>query len=184
MRLIVLAAVLASLGGVWNYVQTPLTIESTSAEIARQTEQVYFRGKPFTGIEIERYANGEIYKKMNYVDGRLEGESREFHFSMHPRATWNYHHGLKSGRQLGWYAEGPKRFEQNFTAGVLNGEQIEWHLNGHIFQRLFYVDGVQTERKILFPHGEIFSNYRIYDQRKYGLDNGELCMQPKREGER
>jgi antitoxin component YwqK of YwqJK toxin-antitoxin module len=182
-RLLASAAVLTAAAGIYFNFQ-PREVESGDPHLQVEADVTFFKGAPFTGIAVEHYFNGEIYKRLAYEDGKLEGESREYHFGAKPRAILHYHRGLKSGLQTVWYAEGPKRSENHFKNGVLEGEQTEWHLNGSLFQRLFYVDGVEKERKILYPGGEIFTNTRIRGQRKFGLDSGELCMQNKREGER
>jgi antitoxin component YwqK of YwqJK toxin-antitoxin module len=135
-------------------------------------------------VQIKRYDAGHVFQELQYLGGRLEGESREFAIDHKLTAIWNYHKGVKDGLQRGWFEEGPKRFEHNFRNGALDGEQLEWHMSGDLFKEQYYVDGVETDRKILFENGAVFSNYAKRDGRIYGIDGGSLCMQKKPEGEK
>jgi antitoxin component YwqK of YwqJK toxin-antitoxin module len=163
---------------------TPQTLEKTDPSLSFQSEILYKNGHLYTGMIIERYLNGELYKKLHYVNGQLEGESREYALGGNLRAKWNFHLGVKDGLQRGWYTEGPKRFEFHFKNGVLEGVQTEWHLNGTEFRRQVYRDGVETEKKILFSGKEIFTNYSKKNGRTYGIDGGRVCMEVKPEGEK
>lgn len=144
---------------------------------------LYYRDQPFTGIEIVRYPDNTVYSETRYREGIMEGVRDEYATTGSLRRRWRYKQGKKDGLQEGWYVEGPKLFEQSYDDGILNGVVTEWHQNGKIFNQQTYEHGVETARKILYPTSEIYSNYVRRSDRKYGIDNGGLCFEVKREGE-
>jgi hypothetical protein len=143
---------------------------------------LFFKARPFTGLQVARFENGDIYKEASYVDGLLEGVTKQYALHGVLRELWRYHRGVKDGLQEGWFAEGPKRFEFQFKAGVLEGLQKEWHLNGNIFRMRSYSDGVETQKKILYPGSEVFTNFVKKEGRIFGVDGGALCLEVKAEG--
>lgn len=145
---------------------------------------LYYGGRLFTGVQVRHYDASQIFQELSYVDGLLHGRSHEYAIGHKLTALWKYRAGVKDGPQLGWYEEGPPRFEKNFKQGMLEGWQTEWRLDGKVFRQEKYHDGFETDRKILFQDGAVFTNYTKRDGRFYGLDGGSLCMQRKAEGER
>ena len=159
-------------------------LEKNDPSLMMKNNILYHGDHPFYGIEVEHYLNGDLYRETPYENGLKEGRSKEYSLGHVLRANWNYHQGIKEGFQEGWFAEGPKRFEANFKNGILDGVQTEWHQNGTVFKRQVYANGIETDKKVLYPGGEIFTNYSKRDERKYGIDGGALCLEVKREGEK
>ncbi len=175
------------LGGgiVANLTPASYCIESLNNQFFEERgERLFYQAKPFTGVRIENFPNGQTFRETHYQRGLKEGESKEFATNGALRARWNFHSGKKHGFQQGWYIEGPKRFEFRFKNGILDGVQSEWHLNGSPFRQQVYVNGVETDRKILFPTAEVFSNFKKRAGRIFGLDGGALCFEKKKEGEK
>ncbi len=152
--------------------------------VTERDERLYLDGEVFSGIAVERFPDGQVYRETHYTRGMKDGLSREFGITGALRAQWNYHAGKKHGAQVGWYIEGPKRFESNFKNGLLEGHQVEWHLNGAVFREQQFVDGIEVRNKILYSTAEIYSNYVKRDGRTFGIDGGALCFETKKEGER
>lgn len=162
----------------------PIKIEKTDPALVQIHDVLYYRNDPFSGIVIEHYLNGALYRESQYDKGKKESLEKEYALNGVLRASWNYHNGKKNGLQQGWYAEGPKRFEYYYDQGLLDGVQTEWHQNGVVFKRQVFKQGVETEKKILYQGSEIFTNYSKRSGRIYGLDGGTLCFEVKKEGEK
>ena len=157
---------------------------STDPSLTERAHRLYFNSKLFSGIVVEHWITGQIYKESQYHQGLLDGTSKTYALNGTLIESWNYHHGEKTGLQQGWFEEGPKKFEFYFKNGKLQGPQTEWHMNGNVFRRKVYANGVETGTKVLYPGGEIYSNYTKRDGRKYGINGGPLCREPEtREGE-
>ena len=138
----------------------PSKIESTNLNIHLINNKLYLKTKMFTGIYIERYSDGIIYRKTQFKNGLKDGLSEQFDFEGRRYFKNHYRKGLLDGLQETWYLEGPKKSIGHFKDGFKDGEQIEWHLNGSLFRREVFSAGVETERKMLYTTGEIFSNYK------------------------
>ncbi len=170
---------------VWSsYPLFPNRVDSRESTVERRGESLYQKGIPFTGILVERYENGALYRETNYRKGVKQGESRIFSLAGKIKEIDRYVNGVREGLQEGWYEEGPRKFIAQYQKGLLSGEQDEWHLNGRLFRRSVYDHGTETDKKILFQNGDIFTNLSIREGRTYGIDGGSLCMQSKKEGER
>jgi antitoxin component YwqK of YwqJK toxin-antitoxin module len=145
---------------------------------------LYYRGQPFSGVQVERFPDGRPAIEIGYRDGLKDGESREYATTGALRSRLRYRAGKREGLQESWFIEGPKRSEEHYKNGMLDGVQTEWHLSGAVFKRQTYADGIETARKILYPTAEVYSNYVKRDGRVFGVDGGELCFRVKPEGER
>lgn len=178
------AAAALTLALAWAWAFFPNKIESVgNPDFSEQGEMVYYRSRPFTGVRVDRFPNGKVYRETRYENGLKEGEELEFGVNGHLWTRSRYRAGKKDGFQEGWFLEGPKRFEARFKNGILDGEQTEWHINGNVFRKLIYAQGVEVANKTLYPTQEIYSNYVKKDGRVFGLDGGPLCFEKKREGE-
>lgn len=144
-----------------------------------------YHGRRFSGRVVERWLGGAIYKDTAYAHGLQEGAARMFALNGRLIQEWNFRAGKKDGVQRGWFEEGPRKFEMRYARGLLDGEQIEWHMNGRVFRRQVFRRGVEVKNKVLYPGGEIFTNYARRGGRLYGMDGGTLCQAPaKLDGEK
>lgn len=141
-------------------------------------------GKPYTGIVLEKYPDGSVYRETNYRDGLKHGPEKEYSLAHTLTALWMYQNDKKQGTQQGWFAEGQRKFLYHYQNGLLEGLQTEWHLNGGVFRQQVFEHGTETDRKILFQTGEVHSNVKKRDGRTYGRDGGELCFDKKKDGQK
>lgn len=162
----------------------PRVVEKSELSWIEKQGSLFKQGQLFSGILVERYLNGALYKESHYENGKKEGMEKEYALNGIIQGLWHYHLGKKEGDQQGWFAEGPKKFNYHYQKGLLEGEQLEWHQNGTVFRRQVFHQGVETEKKILFQGSEVFSNYVQKDKRKYGVDGGTLCFEVKKDGEK
>lgn len=139
-------------------------------------------GKPFTGVGLEHYPNRQIARRVAFKNGLKEGETRSYSDMGKLMSIGRFHAGLRNGLQETWFIEGPKQQEERYVNGVLDGIQTKWHLNGHVFRQENFKDGKLLSKKIFYFTEEVFSNYVNRNGRKYGIDSGELCFEPVRDG--
>jgi antitoxin component YwqK of YwqJK toxin-antitoxin module len=154
-----------------------------NADFSEAGGLLYYRSQPFTGVARETFPDGSTFRTTEYKSGLRHGTSEEFGVTGARRARWNYKSGKKEGLQQGWFIEGPRKFEMYYRDGLLEGTTTEWYLSGRISRQQTFKAGVEMAQKILYPSGEIFTNYVIRDKRAYGLKSGELCMDFKKDGE-
>lgn len=160
--------------------EVPLTGNSEFSQI---DGILIYKAQPFDGVAVELFPNGTTYRRTHYANGLKHGTSEEFATTGARRALWNFVHGKKEGWQQGWYIEGPPRFKLHYKAGLLDGETTEWYMNGKVSRNQVYRMGIEIAQKVLYPTGEVFANYVIRNNRKFGLNTNELCMDSKKDGE-
>jgi hypothetical protein len=172
---------LTSVGGARAFL-APRELDSRSPGISHQEDLLTYQSHPFSGILVERFPDGGRYKETHYLNGFKDGSEKQYALNGRVVREGNFIHGKREGLETAWFSEGPKKFEYHFKNGVLDGSQTQWHISGALFRQELYKDGTLIDKKILYPQGEVFTNYVTRDDRKYGLDGGSLCMEPKREG--
>jgi antitoxin component YwqK of YwqJK toxin-antitoxin module len=146
-------------------------------------EVLLHKGQAFNGTAIETFPDGSTFRSTHYRKGLKHGVSEEFGTTGARRAQWNYSGGKKEGVQRGWFIEGPPKFEMNYHAGLLEGITTEWYPDGKIARQLVYENGKETAQKVLYPTGEIYSNFVLRGDRVFGLNSGQVCMDYKKDGE-
>jgi antitoxin component YwqK of YwqJK toxin-antitoxin module len=139
-------------------------------------------GRPFTGVGLEHYPNRQLARRVSFKNGLKEGETRTYSDLGKLTSIGRFHKGLRNGLQEMWYIEGPKQQEDRYVNGVLEGVQTKWHLNGRVFREENFKKGQLLARKVFHPTEEVFSNFVNKNGRKYGVDGGDLCFEPNRDG--
>jgi len=77
------------------------------------------------GEHIEYYTSGEIYSKINYLDGKLHGEYIYYYTIGEISSKINYLDGKLHGEYIGYYSSG----EISYKYWYLYGEsvtELEW----------------------------------------------------------
>ena len=89
--------------------------------------------KPFTGIAKIYYDNGEIYAKIPYKNGKLEGKGKEYYQkSGNLMREVPYRNGSVEGVVKIYYDNGNLYAIQNIKNGNAEGETISYYKNGNI----------------------------------------------------
>lgn len=104
------------------------------------------------GVEIHYYPTGEVFKKINYKVGKLEGKSLTFY---------------KSSKMMK---------EAFFRNGLSHGDYTEWYESGQVYIYSKYKEGRQLGYKKWRPNGKIYANYIIHKGKNIGLSGGKLCF--------
>jgi antitoxin component YwqK of YwqJK toxin-antitoxin module len=85
-------------------------------QLEEQDHLKYFEGKPFTGIAVKKFENGQKNWERTFKEGKR--------------------HGLATG----WYENGQKDDEATYKAGKLHGRYTEWYENGEKSEEGTYKD--------------------------------------------
>ena len=86
-------------------------------DLERRDYLTYFEGKPFTGVAVRKYKDGQKWFEDTYKDGKKDGLLTE------------------------WYENGQKRFEFNHKDGKMHGLVTWWHENGQKKYEATWKDG-------------------------------------------
>ena len=80
--------------------------------------------KPFTGVALEHYPNGQLSKEFHIKNGKFHGVARE------------------------WYKSGQPSSVTEFTDGEHNGKNTEWNENGSLYmERVYDHEKIVTQKK-------------------------------------
>ena len=79
--------------------------------------------KPFTGVAVKKYPNGEKKEEVTYKDGKWHG-------------LWTF-----------WYENGQKEMEYTFKDGEAHGLHTGWYSNGQKSGEATFKDGIGISAK-------------------------------------
>lgn len=161
-----------------------LRVEQKDPQFHLKEGVLYYSQKKFTGVQFEKFLNGALYRESEFKEGLKTGVEKKYSLEGKLRSQWLFLNGQKDGEQKGWFEDGARLFVYHYSKGVLQGEQIEWHQNGNLFRRQVFENGIETDRKILYQGGEVFTNFAKREGRTYGIDGGALCFDKKKDGEK
>ena len=82
----------------------------------------YYKDKPFTGEMFQKYENGQLKSKVNFIDGKVE-----------------------DGLYESYYKNGQLRVKENWKDGKLNGLVEQYYKNGQLIYKQNYKDGKKID---------------------------------------
>ncbi|MEE3055454.1 MAG: toxin-antitoxin system YwqK family antitoxin, partial [Planctomycetota bacterium] len=89
----------------------------------------YFEGKPFTGVAVQKYPNGQKKFEETYKDGKNHGLRTEWYENGQKKEEFTYKDGKRDGPTTGWYENGQKGAEATHKDGN-PVTAIVWKPNG------------------------------------------------------
>ncbi|MCU0340218.1 MAG: hypothetical protein MUE30_10045 [Spirosomaceae bacterium] len=167
-----------------EYGQIPnVQVASTDTTLLFQNDVLYQKGQLFSGVVLEKYANGQVAARMSYLNGKLENQQQKWYPDGTKMEIRYYKDNRKMGQHQGWWPDGRQKFVYFIENDIPVGEHREWHSNGQLYSLATYNDEGQPEgpQKMWYNTGQIKSNFVIKDGRKYGFLGAKGCMG---EGER
>jgi antitoxin component YwqK of YwqJK toxin-antitoxin module len=159
----------------------PLRIENTDNLLHFDKGVYYYGQESFSGIIIERYANGNIKRSGNYLSGKEEGWQTMYYNSGAISEKRYYRLGEKDSVHTGWWDNGHLRFEYHFSHGAYEGDFKEWYTTGQPYKHIHYVKGTDDQGIGWRENGKLYMNYIMRDGRRYGVVNPNLCYTVKDE---
>ena len=136
----------------------------SAQEFVEKRGKLYKDNKPFTGVVVEKYDNGNLKAEKSYLKGLLDGTSTFYYENGlkkeqrsykkgHKDGTWvtwnedqvktgeaGYKNGLKHGYWYLWDKEGNKRYELYYVMGEKQGDWIMWDESGNVALEKHYAD--------------------------------------------
>lgn len=106
-------------------------IDEENIIFRKDTAYIVNSSKPFTGVSVSKYSNGQI---KNY---------------------FTYKNGLLNGKYLSYYNNGQIMIETYYVNGIIENKQIEYYNNGQIMHDYYYKDNQATCGTTYNYNGEI-----------------------------
>ena len=143
---------------------------------------VYYQDKPFTGISILNYQNGNKAESVQYINGKRDGALKKWFETGLLSFQSYYVDGKLEKTSKSWWFNGNLRSESHFKNGIANGIQKQWYKSGEIFKQMTIVDGKEEGmQKAWRRNGKIYNNYEAKNGRIFGLKRANLCFQLEEE---
>lgn len=96
-----------------------------------------YNDKPFSGVAIEKFANGSLSCEQEFCEG------------------------IESGKRREWFPSGSLKTEAYITRGVLNGLKTQWFESGKKQLEAQYLKGICTARTQWSEDGEVVEQYEV-----------------------
>ncbi len=127
--------------------------------------------KPFTGIYLQLYPNGQKKEELNIKNGLYDGVATMWNDNGQKRMESNYKNGLLDGVYSTFLFSELKSNEDHYIQGEREGLSISWSPNGRIRRKENYKNGKLDGLKILYyDNGSKFIETNYKDGKKDGLE--------------
>ncbi|GJM34178.1 MAG: hypothetical protein DHS20C18_31790 [Saprospiraceae bacterium] len=147
-------------------------------ELKPQEGLVYYQGRPFTGISVAYYPDGEKAETIEYLNGKKHGLYKKWF--EHGALSFESHYsaGKQHGLTKSWWSNGNLRTASHYEEGVPHGIQKQWYKSGARFKQMQLVfgkeEGLQQSWR---ENGKIYNNYEAKNGRIFGLKRANLCYE-------
>lgn len=150
----------------------------TDVTIDRATGLRMVDGKPFTGLAVSTFTNGNPASEERFENGRRHGTLRRWFQEGGLAFESRYEAGRREGVTTSWWRNGNLRTRTTYVNDRPDGVAWSWYRNGMKFKRFQYVGGRPTGLQQGWrQNGKLFSNFEYRNGRTYGLRNSNLCVE-------
>lgn len=105
-------------------------------------------GKPYTGILVTHYKNGQIREKLNFKQGKYDGKNFSYYENGQIKEKFNFKDDMLDGEVISYYEDGQIEAKFNFKQGKQEGENFSFYKNGQIEMKLDFKKG-QLDGKMI-----------------------------------
>lgn len=99
------------------------------------------KSKPFSGVTISYFDNGQKHIMTEYKDGKIEGKLEGWYQNGKKQVEGTILNGKKSGEWIAWFENGQKLRQGSFLEGKEEGAYIWWFENGNFNKKGEYHNG-------------------------------------------
>jgi len=116
------------------------------------------------------FENGQIKEISNWNDGLQNGMYQIYYENGQLKEKVNWINDKRDGKSERWYENGQKEEEMFFTAGLEDGEFLQWHPNGNRKAILKFISGqVDGKGTSYFENGKIKVEGFYKDGKREGM---------------
>lgn len=186
--MLVLAAIALLSIGVWQVRRTSLEPRRSAEQVSWErlrSELILTNGhlilagtsNYFTGIMLERFADGSRKSRTTVTNGLLHGISEGWYTNGQLQVSEHFREGVSHGQRVKWHANGRKASEAEIVEGQLQGRFVSWYDTGILSTEVELKQGRPEGRsRAYYPSGALKSEVT--------MRNGELVSHKNwREGE-
>lgn len=138
---------------------------------------LYYGDSLFTGILVDKYANGQKRFQISYQLGKEHGVAQRWYPNQQLHSIRTYKEGKKHGEHCGWWENGIQKFVYRFEKTASQGEQREWYQTGQLHKVKQYDNGQEAGLQQGWNQdGKIMFNYVFKNGKRYGLLGTKPCI--------
>jgi len=153
-----------------------MTVNADSLQLRPVEGLVCHKGKPFSGVSVTYYSNGQLASQIDYLHGKKHGFYRKWYEDGQLSFESQYVEGKQDGMTYSWWKNGNKRSASTFSKGMPNGKQQQWYVTGVKFKLFNLVNGREEGRQQAWRrNGKLYINYEARNGRIFGLKRANLC---------
>ena len=148
-----------------------ICVDTDDLEFKEDYSVVYLpnRVQPFTGKNLCKYENEQIYDESWIKDGKFNGESRSWYENGQIWSDGVYKDNEPHGKSTTWYENGQIKAKENFKVGKKDGKWTSWYENGQKEYVGNYKDGKKYGKWTEFEeNGQIWSEGQYKESKKDG----------------
>ena len=112
------------------------------------------------------HRNQKIKLVVMYINGKVEGKVKGFHYTGELSYVYTFKNGIQIGADTNFYENGQIASIAQYEKGKVNGQSIHWHKNGKVSNIFTYEHGV--------PHGSFISFRETGDTFSYENYNKDV----------
>ena len=101
---------------------------------------VYYEGKPFSGVAVEKRPNGELWSEVTYRFGVEDGPAKEWFENGKLRSVSNAKLGVTDGLSQEWFDNGVLKCEKQIELGYCTRSR-EWDESGNLIKEFKLTPG-------------------------------------------
>jgi len=146
-----------------------------------KTDGQYINGQ-LTGLYLEHYPDGTLWKKWIFSDGKENGQSVWFFPDGKISIEWNYHNGFREGTSKWYYESGEKWAAQNYRNGKLESITYTYYKTGELQGEWNFINGIlQGISKTYYKSGKVevernFVNGILQGETRVFHENGAVAL--------
>ena len=103
--------------------------------------ETHFKNGRMNGNSTEWHENGQKKLDVNYKDDKAEGLVTRWYKNGQQESETHYTDGKKNGLMTIWFENGQKQSEINYKDDKVDGSAIEWFENGQVKRKGIFKDG-------------------------------------------
>lgn len=130
------------------FIYTPFVLFSqiNNSELEKKEGILYKKGeeKPFTGISITYYENGNRETTVEFKNGVLNGEMEHWYLTGEKQVHGKMHNGTKNGLWVSWFPNGNLKKKGKYKDNIENGTFSWYYENGNLKKKGKYKNGVSN----------------------------------------
>ena len=145
--------------------------------LKRNDKGYYYHGKPFSGYMIQQEKDGRVVYKLPIINGLENGLALAWYNTGEKLLEQYYVDGKIEGEFKQWWPNGNYRYLFNYKNDQFNGTQTVFFPNSKIRQRSNYKMGKEEGVQQTWDSaGQLISNYTIKNNKLYGVIWVQSCI--------